>query len=328
MVIVSIIIPVYNVEKYLKECLDSAKNQTVTDIEIICIDDGSTDSSGAICDQFAAADSRFVVIHQANAGQSAARTKGLNIARGEFILFMDSDDKIDSRLIETALSSFTEEQIDIVQYGLEMFDLENKTLPSPFRGVDKTVSETKEKISLQSDFWYFIWNKMYRREFIERYNLRFLGGCLFEDNHFAVKCAILAQKIRVIPDKMYFYRYGCGYSTNNQAKRKQIGYIKMFKLMVEDFIKSDFPESIINQAEARRFNQLRYIYRKEIPADMKTQMKQEILESLSGNDWALLLNPEFKISSKVRAFYFWLKGETLYGVWIRIKYTWLNMFYK
>ena len=97
---VSVIIPVYNAEKYLRRCLDSVVNQTYKDIEIIVVDDGSTDGSAVICDEYAARDNRFIVIHQKNGGVSVARQTGLEAVKGDYICFVDADDCIDSKMID------------------------------------------------------------------------------------------------------------------------------------------------------------------------------------------------------------------------------------
>ncbi|MDR2409276.1 MAG: glycosyltransferase, partial [Bacteroidales bacterium] len=109
---VSIIIPVYNVEKYLAECLDSAIGQTLRDIEIICVDDGSTDHSPEILDEYVKKDSRITVLHQSNGGPSKARNTGIDIATGEYILFLDSDDTIKPTLCETTTDIADREQSD------------------------------------------------------------------------------------------------------------------------------------------------------------------------------------------------------------------------
>ena len=101
---VSVIVPVYNVEDYIRECLDSLINQTLTDIEIILVDDGSKDLSGTICDEYAKKDCRIKVIHKENGGQSSARNAGLKVSTGEYILFVDSDDYIVENTLETLLN--------------------------------------------------------------------------------------------------------------------------------------------------------------------------------------------------------------------------------
>jgi glycosyltransferase involved in cell wall biosynthesis len=123
---VSVIVPVYNVEPYLRKCIDSILTQTFTDFECIIIDDGSPDNCPAICDEYAAKDNRIVVIHQKNAGVSAARNAGLDIARGEWIGFVDSDDWCDAGMFEFLLGNAEKHQADISMCGYRSITEENK----------------------------------------------------------------------------------------------------------------------------------------------------------------------------------------------------------
>ena len=117
--LISIICPIYNTELYLKECLNSILCQSYTNFELILIDDGSTDNSGIICDEYATKDKRIIVIHQTNKGLSASRNKGLEIASGEFITFIDSDDWIDPNTLRDNLSIFNDNpQINFLQYPI------------------------------------------------------------------------------------------------------------------------------------------------------------------------------------------------------------------
>lgn len=111
--LISVIIPVYNVEKYLRQCLESVIGQTYINLEIILVDDGSTDGSSKICDDFAAIDDRIVVIHQYNAGLSSARNAGLDIMKGDYVSFVDSDDWIEKDMFAILLSSLEDEKADI-----------------------------------------------------------------------------------------------------------------------------------------------------------------------------------------------------------------------
>ena len=122
--LISIIIPVYKVEPYLRKCLDSVVQQTYRNLEIILVDDGSPDSCGAICDEYATKDERITVIHQENKGLSAARNAGLDIATGDYIQFVDSDDWIEPDALATVLSIAEDHHVDIVCFGF------NKHLPS------------------------------------------------------------------------------------------------------------------------------------------------------------------------------------------------------
>ena len=116
MPLISIIIPVFNAEKYLTECLDSVRGQTLEDVEILCVNDGSTDQSGTICDRYAAEDPRFRVIHQKNAGQSAARNRGLELALGKYVMFVDADDTLSPEACRKSLKKAQETGAEIVSF--------------------------------------------------------------------------------------------------------------------------------------------------------------------------------------------------------------------
>ena len=115
---VSVIVPVYNCKDYLPKCIKSILNQTYPQIQLVLVDDGSSDESGEICDAFAAKDSRIQVIHQKNQGVSAARNAGLDAASGEYLLFVDSDDHIAADTIETSVNGFVDDTIDVVIFGV------------------------------------------------------------------------------------------------------------------------------------------------------------------------------------------------------------------
>ena len=129
---VSVIVPVYNCKDYLPKCIESILNQTYPQIQLILIDDGSSDGSGEICDTFAAKDRRIQVIHQKNQGVSAARNAGLDAAAGEYLLFVDSDDQIAADTIETSLNGFVDDTIDVVVFGVtKIRERESSQQPLP-----------------------------------------------------------------------------------------------------------------------------------------------------------------------------------------------------
>ena len=211
--LVSIIVPIYNVAPYLKECLNSIIKQTYPHLEIILVDDGSSDGSGAICDEYASKDNRIRVVHQENKGVSVARNQGLNIATGEFISFVDSDDKIDLQTIAGYMELFTmHPELDIIESVI--YDCITKPLcqfgenfEEP--GISGRVLNAKE-------FWRLLAvefsvstypgpaNKCYRRSFIG--DLRFPEGYVFEDLAFLL---CLYGKLRYYmkwSKVTYFYR--------------------------------------------------------------------------------------------------------------------------
>jgi glycosyltransferase involved in cell wall biosynthesis len=143
---VSVIIPVYNTEKYLRECLDSVVNQTLKDIEIICVDDGSSDGSPCILEEYRAKDSRVVAITQANLGPSSARNSGMNRAHGEYIAFVDSDDYLELNTLESVSRIAAEKHLDVILFDVEPFyESEQLAQNSPVHY--KNISESTEIMS-------------------------------------------------------------------------------------------------------------------------------------------------------------------------------------
>ena len=116
----SVILPVYNVEKYLRECLESLVNQTLKDIEFICVNDGSTDSSLDILNEYAKKDSRFVIINQHNQGQGVARNNALAVAKGEYVAFVDPDDWVETNMFEELYLKFKETNVDVIQFNFKV----------------------------------------------------------------------------------------------------------------------------------------------------------------------------------------------------------------
>ena len=175
---ISIIVPVYNVESYLKECLESIRQQTFTDIEVILVNDGSTDGSREICERYCEKDIRFRLINQENQGQSVARNRGVKESVGQFIMFVDSDDVINTNVLEVLLP-YMKTDVDIVECRMtrkkEEFFL-NKTSTIVFEGNSK---EAILNCIAFKKVKYCAFKKLYRREIVEK--IPFLEGYIYED---------------------------------------------------------------------------------------------------------------------------------------------------
>ena len=190
---VSIIIPVYNAEKYLERALSSLINQTLSDIEIICVNDGSTDSSLEILERFSNRDGRIVVITQPNSGQSSARNLGLKLAKGEYIGFLDADDWVEPDCFEKLYSKANGSDISICSIKV-CSKGEEKTDDSylSLRVFPKNLDYRTFTHVDCADFLFRIcvtpWNKIYRREFLEIFSIKFVEGVNFEDNIFFYSC--------------------------------------------------------------------------------------------------------------------------------------------
>lgn len=204
----SIIIPVYNVEPYLRECLDSVLAQTCGDWEAVCVDDGSTDGSAAILAEYAARDSRFRIVTQPNGGLSAARNTGLDHARGDYILFLDSDDWLENKALESINAQLSilnsQFQIDMLCFGGWRGEQEERPTPAAYpTGWDYY----NHQALAHHDFPFVcVVLRCYRREFLAKNHLRFREGILHEDNHFTPRVCLAAQRVAVIADPLYHYR--------------------------------------------------------------------------------------------------------------------------
>lgn len=203
---ISIIVPVYNVEKYLEQCLDSLINQTFRDIEIICLDDGSTDASPQLLDSFSAQDDRVRVYHRENAGVSHTRNVGMDLAQGKYILFVDSDDYIALRTCEVLFNSAEKENADIVVFG-------GKTFPTlswaddSFAYRDKVYHSGIDALLYERGSIPLMCNKMYRASFLRENDLRLNADLtLGEDHAFQFISFPLAKTVVFNGEMMYFYR--------------------------------------------------------------------------------------------------------------------------
>ena len=205
---ISVIVPVYRVERYLPRCLDSIVAQTFTDWECILIDDGSPDNSGAICDEYAKQDSRFVVIHQENAGVSAARNAGLDAARGEWIAFVDSDDWVERDWLKILYGAAQENDIDVVEYGYWCELAEGKRQRHlPVEGQAGAC-----------------WTKFVSRQLLLSHAILFPVGCSYaEDAFFSFCCLVAAGKRRIaLSCPLYHYEKTRQNSAMHTASRQML----------------------------------------------------------------------------------------------------------
>lgn len=221
--LISVIIPVYNVEKFISSCIDSVRTQAYDNIEILLIDDGSEDKSGQICDSFAGKDARIKVIHKENGGLSAARNTGIEHAKGEWLTFVDSDDAVSSELIRTLYSLANRHLADIsvidpVHVGLTGSSKEVYTCVS--ETVVMSSAEAMEALFYQTGVYPSAWGKLYRKSLFEK--IRFPEGKLFED--IAIMGYLFEQCDRIVwnKSKLYAYNHREGSITNNKFTEKDL----------------------------------------------------------------------------------------------------------
>lgn len=243
--LISVIVPVYNVEKYIHRCVDSILGQTYTNLEVILIDDGSPDKCGEICDEYASADARVKVIHQENAGLSEARNAGLDICTGDYVAFVDSDDYIEVNMYEKLLVALIENEADISicqwQYelpdGLQVVDL-NK--------VDTGIYGKKTAVKFAEYFYRgqyeggvvcAAWNKLYKRCVFD--SIRFYGRYVEDDR---VHNSILSKSysIIVITDQLYIYCNNEESLTNKPFRAESLMYLDVLDDRLQCFKDNEF----------------------------------------------------------------------------------------
>ena len=241
---VSIIIPVYNCERYLKKCLDSLLKQTLKDIEIICINDGSTDNSIKILQKYADKDARILIIDQENKGVSAARNAGVEKAAGEFIGFVDSDDWVNLTFYEKLYNAAQKYDADIAVGGITRVHKFYKHFYLKYKQEIST-DDYKEKLRICDvpDRCYMA-NKLYRKEMLKLHNLKFEESRLYEDIMLTPQVLYYAKKLVAVPGAYYYYRRYAGSIVSlktskamedlNWAKKEAREFIESHGVMFDD----------------------------------------------------------------------------------------------
>ena len=229
---ISVIVPVYNVEEYLEECLESIKQQTFTDIEVILVNDGSTDGSREICERFCEKDSRFKLINQENQGQSVARNRGVKESVGKFIMFVDSDDVINKNLLEVLLP-YMKTEVDIVECRMtrkkEEFYL-NKASKIVFKGNAKEAILNCIEIK---EVKFCPVTKLYRREIVEK--VPFLEGYIYEDVFTGINYLKHMRKIVVVDYIGYYYRVRPNSTMTKSYTEKDLDIFKVGNQLIDSF---------------------------------------------------------------------------------------------
>lgn len=301
---ISVIIPIYNVEPYLAECLDSVIHQTYKNLEIILVNDGSTDACHQICEDYAAQDQRIIVIHKKNGGSAEARNQGLKFATGNLLGFIDSDDVLSLDFYQILLNKLIENDSDIVECGFHAFSKSeniNYIYEQKNTLLELYDSESAMKSFLEDNLSVVVWNKLYKIELVK--NISFPVGKYIDDVFWTYKVFAKAKKIAKISAPLYFYRQqttsimGAGYSL------KRLDGLEGQEEMIE-FIKTNFPNleylaihmfcnaSMFHYQQLSKLNHLdpQKKYREKIYAKVKQYQKWSVLKKWHWKDivWFLL----------------------------------------
>ncbi len=254
MVDISIIMPVYNSEQYLSKAIESILLQSFRNFELILVNDGSSDKSGDICDQYAAVDERIIVIHQENSGISSARNTGLKIACGEYIAFADNDDEFDVDLLEDNLKLGKKHDADIIKFGVSYYSISEKEKNKvKIRDVDfKTMSQDEIKTSYiylkNNNLLVYVWDSLFKKSLIDLNRVNFNSELKFggEDIHFNLSLLSYINKLVINPKEYYTHYKRYSHSTavifNSNKLRSYIANAKL----ENDVVKGIMPEEKYN----------------------------------------------------------------------------------
>ena len=312
--LVSVIIPVYNVENYLDFCLSSIVNQSYKNLEIVLVDDGSQDKSPEICDMYAKKDERIKVIHKKNGGVSDARNSGVETASGEFITFVDSDDYVCQDYVKILLESVNEAEADISSVGFEVvFTDTDRSILTCTLG-QRNILSGKEALqkTIHFQMGHSVCGKLFRTSLIRE--LRFsIGQAYAEDLEFFFSTLLKAKKVVDVDAKAYKYLIHSG-----SAMQKPFSIIQFAEVTavekVMDQVESKYPDlhfEVAGRCVYTYFSILRWILysdKKEDFLDLQKILEEKIKIKSKG----LLLNPKIDNSLKIKILCFYLGGKRLY----------------
>ena len=290
--LVSVVLPIYNVEKYLDRCIESVVGQTYKNLEIILVDDGSTDSCLQKCDEWSTKDSRIKVIHKINAGLGMARNTGIDNATGKYIFFFDSDDYVDVSIIEKCVNSAIEYGSEVVVFGRnDVYDdgkispYSIKTQKKVFRGNEVVREVLPAMFNYSMGFGVSAWGKMYDLETIKRLEKRFVSEreIISEDAYFAIDFYPDVNVISIVPEDLYYYckrenSLSRVYNSERQ-KKNDIFYLKTVELAQSKGLDSDIIKYIGVRYQMYTISAMKQACRSNLSKKRKKEELKKIFKS-------------------------------------------------
>lgn len=299
---ISVIVPVYNVEKYLDKCVRSIQAQTFSDLEIILVDDGSPDGCGAMCDAYAREDDRIQVIHKKNGGLSDARNAGIEVARGKYLGFVDSDDYIAPDMYEVLHRMMVEEDADVTICGIHHCYADgdhSATAPETYQvlgpqEIIRQVLESRTSAAVASAV-----NKLYKCELFKK--LRFLVGKVAEDGHLMVYLLDQAKRVCITEAPKYYYIHHEGTITTQPFRPVLLSVIEAWEKNYV-YVKEKYP-ALYQAAQCRYLWAYFYVLDRMMisPESVDPVEKQKIIRELRKNTWNILRNSHFQNTRKIAA---------------------------
>lgn len=295
--LLSVIIPVYKVEKYLRQCIDSVINQTYKNLEIILVDDGSPDNCGKICDEYAEKDKRVKVIHQLNKGVSAARNLGTELAKGEYIAYVDSDDWLDIHMYEELFKVLNKYNLDMIRCAAFESDGKSKKVISPKKEYANKLFTNEEVLERYFDEFLckVIWNTIYEAKIVK--GIMSPDGYRSEDNYVSGMYLYRSKRMIIIDKPLYYYRKNPE-SITNSGNIRSIDICLCTYQLICDLQSDGFTNiKILKSLYKKLAREIFHFIRDKNEKYRIVEMKKELLSFLSNN---LNLRRKFQLMYLIR----------------------------
>ena len=321
---VTIILPVYNVEQYLRQCLDSVVNQTMREIQIICVNDGSPDNSLEILQEYAARDARIEVIDKPNGGQATARNAGFARCKGKYAYFADADDWLEPDLCEKAYQKAEETNAEVTLFFYFSYN-PNKTVQNwhentarSFTPSVKTTAEEKIPVLALSS----VWCKLFRTDFFRNNKIMFPEGLVHDDSFVNWMGITLAKKIAIVPEQLYHYRHTPGSITTSISRRsggeRSLHIVTIYNKIQDCLLESGhyaaYREKFLSTKLGMWFGRYQIL-----PASLKPRFIEMIRDSLTEDDRKFYRDPTSRGLRKLaRLFYATLDGGITEAIKFRV----------
>ena len=295
---ITVIMPIYNTEEYLREAIESVISQTYTNLEIILVDDGSTDSSPRICDEYAKEDNRIKVVHQKNMGLSGARNTGLKNATGQYLMFIDSDDKFEIDTCKILYNKAKQKDADFIIANYINIDEDGKKWEKPifsvkYKETELSIKECEKSFYLMNSS---VCNKIFKKSFIDSLGIKFIEKLPAEDAIFTTYCFVRARKVYYIPDIIYEYRQRYKDSISHSCTKQYFdGINKAYRIIYENF------------KDNEQIQYYRYFYAKSIHymlhklIDSIELSKEQKIEVLKEMKWFYDLGLEINVPTSLKS---------------------------
>jgi len=312
---VSIIVPIYKVEKYLDKCIQSILSQTFKDFELILVDDGSPDKCGIMCDNYANVDRRVKVIHKENGGLSSARNRGLNIASGKYIAFVDSDDWIEKSMYEALYTMAEQYDADIVQCNYVKAFNENIGLGNNggsirildnFKALENLFNENASQAVVT-------WNKIYKKYLFN--DVTFPVGKIHEDNFTTYKLLYKSKKVVLLDEMLYYYRQTPNSIMNSPFSERNLDAITATEETLK-FFKKIKNNKLHSKALMKYEAQLKFFYFKceNLPKNKQYTIKEQLKKKYNSIFYEYLLNDGVQIKKKLISSTFFVSPKIYKGI--------------